>query len=109
METPGAVNNNDNGSTMMIEALQDSLLISIYKGLPELLYAIFILNHFCKFTFLSASYVKLSHLEKWWLKLSAPPLQKPVKSLKQMKSGKHAIQAIRAWCDLHSIDLCWEP
>jgi len=63
-ETPGAVNNNNNSSTMMIEALQDPLLVPIYKGLPELPYATFILNLFCKFTLLSAGYMKLSHSEK---------------------------------------------
>lgn len=43
-ETPEVVNNNDDSSTVMIEALQDPLLVPIYKGLPELLYATFILD-----------------------------------------------------------------
>ena len=41
-ETSEAVNNDDDGSTVMIEALQDPLLVRIYKGLPELPYATFI-------------------------------------------------------------------
>jgi hypothetical protein len=43
-QTPEAVNKDDDGSTVIIEALQDPLLVLIYKGLPELPYAIFVLD-----------------------------------------------------------------
>lgn len=43
-KTTPAINNEDDGSTVMIEALQDPLLVPIYKGLPELLYVTFIVS-----------------------------------------------------------------